>query len=161
MKVQAGVARMLINISSKIAQIARSRPIPFDVPCKRYEREPFFVSRRNTRGDMASICELHARTHVTYTNTWSERIRLLQKKGIWWREGEREREKRNESRKARTFKRERERDEEAKPGRKPVQFLKPVQSVSYAKSITLYPAIPLSRGALRAPQFSNLPVATR
>lgn len=69
MKVQAGVARMLINTSSKIAQIARSRPIPFDVPCERYEREPFFDPRRNTHGDIASICELHARTRVTYTRT--------------------------------------------------------------------------------------------
>lgn len=105
MKVQAGVARMLINISSKIAQIARSRPIPFDVPCKRYEREPFFFdSSRNTHDDMASICELHARTHVTYTNARSEHIRLSRKKRkITEKEREREKEKRNESRKARTF----------------------------------------------------------
>lgn len=79
MKVQAGVARMLINTSSKIAQIARSRPIPFDIPCKRYGREPFFEPRRNTHGDMASICELHARTRVTYTNARSECI-MVQKK---------------------------------------------------------------------------------
>lgn len=70
---------MLINTSSKIAQIARSRPIPFDVPCKRYEREPFFDSRRNTHGDMVSICELHARSRVTYTNARSECI-IVQKK---------------------------------------------------------------------------------
>jgi len=114
MKVQAGVARMLINISSKIAQIARSRPIPFDVPCKRYEREPFFFdSRRNTHGDMASICELHARTHVTYTNARSERIRLSRKKRkMTEKERERERERKRKEMKVERrepFKRERRR----------------------------------------------------
>jgi len=72
MKVQAGVARMLINTSSKIAQIARSRPIPFDVPCKRYEREPFFIEIR------AAIWRVTC-TRVTYTNARSECI-IVQKK---------------------------------------------------------------------------------
>lgn len=95
MKVQAGVARMLINISSKIAQIARSRPIPFDVPCKRYEREPFFDSRRNTHGDMASICELHARTHVRYIHERAVRTyqAIAKKKKMIEKERKREREK--------------------------------------------------------------------
>lgn len=128
MKVQAGVARMLINTSSKIAQIARSRPIPFDIPCKRYGREPFFDPRRNTRSVMPSICELHARTRVTYTNARSECI-IGQKK---------ENDGKKRVRTSRAMKK--ESDEETKPGRKPVQFLKPVQSVSYAKSITFYPA---------------------
>lgn len=140
---------MLINTSSKIAQIARSRPIPFEVPCKRYEREPFFDPRRNTHDDMASICELHARTYVTYTNARSECIIVRKKENDGKGEVERERVKTDKS------------NEEAKPGRKPVQFLKPVQSVSYAKSITLYPATPSSPGTLGASQFSNLPIAAR
>lgn len=79
-KFRRGVARMLINISSRIAQIARSRPIPFDVPCKRYEREPFFDSH----GDMASICELHARTHVRYIHERAVRTyRAIAKKKRW------------------------------------------------------------------------------
>lgn len=110
MKVQAGMARMLINISSKIAQIARSRPIPFDVPCKRYERELFFVSRRNTHGDMASICELHACTHVTYTNARSERIRLSLKKKEDDERGRERKRKEMKVERQELFKKERERE---------------------------------------------------
>lgn len=85
MKVQAGMARMLINIFSKIAQIARSRPIPFDVPCKRYEREPFFVSRRNIARRygkyMRITCNVHERTVRTYQT-------FVENKGGWRREKE-------------------------------------------------------------------------
>lgn len=81
MKVQTGATRALINTSSKIAQIARSRPIPFDVPRERYERgagSPFYVllASRNTRYD--DIWRVYARyTHarpVTYTSARSEPV---------------------------------------------------------------------------------------
>jgi len=88
MKVQAGVARMLINTSSKIAQIARSRPIPFDVPCKRYEREPFFVEIRAAiwRVTCTHACNIHECKVQMYHSA---------KEGKWWKRKDGERTSRN------------------------------------------------------------------
>lgn len=154
MKVQTGAARMLINTSSKIAQIARSRPIPFDIPCKRYGREPFFDPRRNTHGDMVSICELHARTRVTYTNAKSECI-IVQKKE---NDGKGKLERRGRDEQEQRRKRER-RGGQTRQKASPISQTCPICVVCKINhALPCHTVLPRSPGAS---QFSNPPVAAR
>ena len=70
----------LINTSSKIAQIARSRPIPFDVSRQRYERVGTLLrlSRADTSGYSLSI-------YVTSTCVYIRAPRRYNRPGIYRR----------------------------------------------------------------------------
>lgn len=101
------MARMLINTSSEIAQIARSRPIPFDISCERYERGNPSSSRIEIRTAIWQVyasnmhaSNVHKREVQTYRTSagkgkrrWRRKEKKTERKTRRAKERERERQR--------------------------------------------------------------------